>query len=75
MEKIVKVARSKEKQTLFLYTEKDGKKFFINMVKDHKAFKPEIKDSAKTYKITFTGYKTDENSVTLFDVIDFIMMS
>jgi len=75
IQRVVQVARSKNTGQLFLYlTKKNGDRAFVNLVKDHKGFKPVLDEKAKKYAVTFTSFKEDEekHSITLFDVQDFV---
>ena len=68
MEKLVKCLKSK-KGNLYLRSEKGGKHTLVSLVKDNKAYRPQLVEG-KEYNITFTGYKLDEKEavVTLFGV-------
>jgi hypothetical protein len=75
IQRVVNVARSKNTGKLFLYlVKKNGDRAFVNLVKDHKGYKPEMDDKAKMYSVTFESCKEDEakHSITLFGVSDFV---
>ena len=68
MNKSVQCLKSK-KGNLYLVSEKGDKKTLVSLVKDNKAYKPQLVEN-KTYDVEFTGYKMDEEKkiVTLFNV-------
>jgi len=68
MDKKILCKKSK-KGNLYLASIKDGKQTLVSLVKDNKAYRPELVEG-KEYNVTFTGYKLDEKEkvVTLFGV-------
>ena len=54
---------------LYLYSEKNGVRTFVNLVKDNKKYTPKLKEG-NSYDVEFTSYDLDKenHSVTLFDV-------
>lgn len=73
LSRVVDIARSKKTGKLFLYCKSNGKNLFVNLIKDHKAFRPEIEETAKKYAVEYTGSKEepDTNRIALFDVRNF----
>jgi hypothetical protein len=61
--------KAKNKDILYLVSEKDGKRTFINLVKDGKSYRPSL-EVDKEYQINFTSYQVseDKKAVTLFNV-------
>ena len=68
----VEVGKSSKGNTYFYITAKDGKKVFINLIKDNKKFVPNFKDNTVALEISFTSYNKDfENNnrqITYFNV-------
>ena len=68
MKKTVTCKKSK-KGNLYLSSEKNGKISLIGLVKDNKAYRPELEEN-KSYDVEFTGYKlnSEKSIITLFGV-------
>ena len=76
MTRSVNVGLSK-KGNLYLFTTKNDKRYFVNLVKDNKGHYPKIPAKATSCEIEFTSFLWDtENSrLVLFDVRDIVFKS
>lgn len=75
MTKTVKIATSKAGNVYMYVMGKDGKtRYFVNLVKDNKAYIPSYPKGAKEVDINFTSYEYNDidHRLVLFNVSDLV---
>ena len=68
MTKTVDIKTSKKNTKFFAVKGKDDKMLFVNLVKDNKAYLPELPKWANRLDVDFTSYKQEDNRLVLFGV-------